>query len=418
LNGETQLKEKFGFGWSQFNSSYTAPFGYQSIYNSFQYKDSDALQGSPIKGQFNTYDGSGYVYEMRGQLSYIQGNLTLLKEMNWVDRQTRAIFAEFSTYNPNINLVMVSTILVEFLPSGSILTTARFDTLNLFGDVGGVFSFKTICTIVFYSFIIYFVVVEIIECFNTGLKCYLKEFWNIIELSIISTALVSFIMSILRLIAANNVSDFFKTTRGYGYIKLQTVNEYNQILTYSLGLCASIGTIKLLKMLRFNQNITILGVTLKRCFEELASFTFIFFIIWISFVQIMYLIFNQSLRGYLSFIKSMQSAFEIMIGKLSASSFLQAHSILGPIIISAYNSVILFFALNIFVSIIIDSFEKVRSEAKKDPDKFGFLSHIIGKFKRLFGKRETKMTYDEYKNHMDILPSQVDKLINIVIRVI
>ena len=78
----------------------------------------------------------------------------------------------------------------------------------------------------------------------------------------------------------------------------------------------------------------------------------------------------------------------------------------------------LFFSLNKFISIIIDSFEKVRSEAKIDPDKFGFLSHIIGKFKRLFGKRETKMTYDEYKNHMDILPSQVDKLINIVIRVI
>ena len=114
----------------------------------------------------------------------------------------------------------------------------------------------------------------------------------------------------------------------------------------------------------------------------------------------------------------MESAFEIMIGKLSASSFLQAHSILGPIIISAYNSVILFFALNIFISIIIDSFEKVRSEAKIDPDKFGFLSHIIGKFKSLFGKRETKMTYDNYKNHMDILPSLVDKLINIVIRVI
>jgi hypothetical protein len=62
----------------------------------------------------------------------------------------------------------------------------------------------------------------------------------------------------------------------------------------------------------------------------------------------------------------MESAFEIMIGKFSALPFVQSNSILGPIIVSAYNSVILFFALNIFISIIIDSFEKVRAEANRN----------------------------------------------------
>ena len=418
LTDNLQEKDSFGFGWSQFVQNYTPPFGYQAMYNSFQYKDADKLQGSPIQGKFNTYDGSGFVYEMRGQLSFIQGNLTLLKEMNWIDRQTRAVFIEFSTYNPNINLIMVSTILVEFLSSGTILVTPRFDTLNLFNDVGGILSFKTICVIVFYTFICYFIIIEIIECIKAGLKSYLAEFWNLIELSIIITACVSFIMTLLRLIAANNVSEFFRTTRGYGYIKLQTVNGYNQILTYSLGLCASIGTIKFLKMLRFNQNITILGVTLKTCFEELASFSFIFFLIWISFVQIMYLVFNQSLKGYLSFTKSMSSAFEIMIRKLSANSFLDSNPILGPIIVSAYNAVILFFALNIFISIIIDSFEKVRNEAKINPDKFGFLGHILDKFKKIFRKKDQEMSYSKYKSHMDMMPKQVDKIIDHVIKVL
>jgi len=328
-----QQRENFGFGWSQFSQNYTPPFGYQSMYNSFQYKDALTLQGAPIQGKFNTYDGSGYVYEMRGKLSYIQGNLSLLKEMNWIDRQTRAVFIEFSTYNPNINLIMVTTILVEFLSTGTILVTPQFDTLNLFGDIGGLFSFNTICEIIFYAFIVYFMIIELIECIKVGLKSYLKEFWNLFELSIILTAFVSFVMTLLRLIAANNVLDFFKTTGGYGYIKLQKVNTYNQILTYSLGSCASVGAIKLLKMFRFNQNISILGITLKQCFVELASFSFVFFIVWISFVQIMYLIFNSNMEGYLSFTKSMESAFEIMIGKFSALPFVQSNSILGPLIV-------------------------------------------------------------------------------------
>ena len=140
----TQLKENYGFGWSQFNQNYSPPFGYQAIYNSFQFQDADMLQGSSFQGLYNTYAGNGYVYEMRGQLSYVQRNMSLLKEMKWIDAQTRAVFAEFATYNPNINLVMVTTVLAEFLPSGSILVTPRFDTLNLFSDIGGFFSFKII----------------------------------------------------------------------------------------------------------------------------------------------------------------------------------------------------------------------------------------------------------------------------------
>ena len=115
FNSETKETNNYGFGWSQYDKNYTTPNGFQSIYEAFQYKTAETLQGSEIEGIYDTYDGSGYLYEMRGKLSYIQGNLSLLKQMNWIDRQTRAVLVEFSAYNPNINLVMVSTILIEFL---------------------------------------------------------------------------------------------------------------------------------------------------------------------------------------------------------------------------------------------------------------------------------------------------------------
>jgi polycystin 1L2 len=115
---------------------------------------------------------------MRGKLSYIQGNLSLLKEMNWVDRQTRAVLVEFSAYNLNIDLVMVSTILVEFLASGSLLTMAQFDPLNLFGESGGLVSFKAITELIFVAFIVYFLVIEIRKMLNMNIKEYLSEFWS------------------------------------------------------------------------------------------------------------------------------------------------------------------------------------------------------------------------------------------------
>ncbi len=65
---------------------------------------------------------------MRGQKSYLQGNLTLLQLNSWIDSQTRAILIEFSIFNPNINLFGAAEIIVEFLPTGSILTSACFES--------------------------------------------------------------------------------------------------------------------------------------------------------------------------------------------------------------------------------------------------------------------------------------------------
>ena len=166
---------------------------------------------------------------------------------------------------------------------------------------------------------------------------------------ILVTACISLSMFLLRLLTAQEVLEFFKRTGGYGYIKMQKINESNQMLTFSLGLCVALATIKLLKQLRFNQSVNYVGLTLKRCFLELASFTCLSFIMWMSYVQIMHLIYQSHLEGYSSLIKSMESAFLIMLGKFDVSQFTISHPLLGPIIFSSYICMVLFFILNIFL---------------------------------------------------------------------
>jgi len=425
----TQDNANYGFGWSQFDSTYTPPNGFQSIYEAFQYKTADYLQGSSIEGIYDTYDGSGYLYEMRGKLSYIQGNLSLLRQMNWVDRQTRAVLVEFSAYNPNINLVMVSTILVEFLSSGSLLTKAQFDPLNLFSESGGIASFKTISELILAAYIVYFVIVEIIKISNMDFKEYMTDFMTYIDCSIIITACISCYMILVRLRAAQEVLDFFKQTAGYGYMKLQTVNGCNQTLTYSLGLCAALGTIKFLKMLRFNRNIAFLGKTLNYCLHELISCTLIFFIIWIAFVQEFYFIYNNDFREYASLIKSMESAFLIILGKFDAKKFLFTNTVLGPCVFAAYNVFVLWFALNIFVSIITGSFDKVRHEAKENPeDDFVYMyKYLVEKWRNYFKqnplyssffKRQYKVSGERNTECLSDFTAQIDRLIDILTSVI
>ena len=419
-NGGHQDEQNYGFGWSQFNFNYTPPYGYQSMFDSFQFKDAHTLQGSSIQGKSGAYDGSGYLYEIRGQLSYIQGNMSLLKEMNWIDRQTRVIFVEFSVYNPNINLVMVSTILIEFLSSGTILTSFQFDPLNLFNESNGI-TFITFCEILLLVFFFYYLFRQFKEMRNKDLKEYFQDFWTYIEWSIIISGFVSFALILVRLKKAYEVLDFFKATSGFGYIKLQIANECNQYLTYSLGLCSTFGTIKFLKLLRFNKNIGYLGKSLKMCLNDLMSFSIVFFLIWISFVQLMHLMFGNYLEGYSSFIKSMENAFQILLGKNNANQFISISPILGPVLFAGFFLANVCFSLNIFVSIITNAFDEVRLERKKDETNKNFFDYTWTKLKNLFGnnRRHTDTKpHCEYRDHLSILPKHVNRLINFLYRVI
>lgn len=134
----------------------------ERIYSSFKYRSAFDLNGFLYSGKYASYMGGGYVYEMRGTYNEIVGNISLLQELGWIDRQTRAIFVEFTSYNPNIDLFSYCTILFELLPTGNIVKSYEFLPMNLFADVRqGVVVFKFIFFAIYLAFIVFFMVREI-----------------------------------------------------------------------------------------------------------------------------------------------------------------------------------------------------------------------------------------------------------------
>jgi len=106
---------------------------------------------------------------------------------------------------------MVATILVEFLPVGVIVTSARFDPLNLFILTN---TFSTVVSIVMLSaivlFVLYFMLIEVRQILKRGVTEYFGQFWCYIEWSIIASVLSAFVCFIIRLNMGQDVLDFFK----------------------------------------------------------------------------------------------------------------------------------------------------------------------------------------------------------------
>jgi hypothetical protein len=201
---------------------------------------------------------------------------------------------------------------------------------------------------------------------------------------------------------------------------MQKINEINQLLSYSLGFCISLCTIKSLRLLRFTRGLAHLRSTFERCFGELAAFSLFFLLIWFAFVQMMHLLHGSHLMAYSTLPKSMMSAFEIMLGKFDATQFIKTSPVMGSLVFIVYNVVIVYCILNIFISILTNAYAKVR-EADEKTKQFDLIDHLLERFtsRRVnnIAVNVKEASTNEYKSYFNTWDSVIDKLTLAISRV-
>jgi polycystin 1 len=61
-------------------------------------------ESSYYSGQFGTYNTGGFIQNLGQSLDETTNILNFLQSNNWIDRGTRAVFLDLTTYNANLNL--------------------------------------------------------------------------------------------------------------------------------------------------------------------------------------------------------------------------------------------------------------------------------------------------------------------------
>ena len=370
-----QEKRHFTYNWNETITSGVSTSD-QNVLNAFRYTEHEDIDSYPSMGIYTSYFGGGYVYKMQGTQSQIQANLSLLQQLNWIDRQTRALLIEFTVYNPSINIFSFNTFTLELMPTGNIDVMVRFDPLKLFQTTNSATAFSLACNLLYLVFIVYFMVKEGKALYKLRLK-YFANFWVYVELLIIAFSWAAFSMYLYRMYAADKLMQLIKTNYQAtkptnSVINMQYMSYMNGALSFCLGFCSALGTIKFLKLLRFNRRVSQLGDTLRYCLKDLISFSFIFVIVWLAFVQLMYLTFNEKTIGYSTFVKSMETCFQIIMGKFAVGPMIEANQLLGPLYFSVYNIMVVFILIGMYITIISNGFSGVRAatlNAPEDPEK-------------------------------------------------
>ena len=182
------------------------------------------------------------------------------------------------------------------------------------------------------------------------------------------------------------------------------------LYNYFLGFCVFFASIRLIKLFAFNKRIIVFIVAFRRSFNELASFGLIFVIMWLDFVQVIYILLNYESLQFSSFSSSMSTCFQIILGKFNSGTFYRSNFILSPWIFVFYNVIIVFSLTNLLVSILAEYFELAQQDQeleREDPELFTYLANYL-----LFWKSSSVLSENPiYRTHINTMDQKFEKII-------
>ena len=350
------------------------------------------------------YGGGGFVadlgYTKRSALRVIHN----LQNNSWIDERTRAVFIEFMIFDSSTSLFSAVSLLMEVLPLGGVCTSKRINTMSLYGArTSGVRSFNSLCELIVIVVVCYFIIAEIVKVCKK--KCtYFKSVWSYVEMAQILSATATVVLSIFRRYHTSKLvhkihTNPFKTS-SFHYVVLWS--DFENVL---MSILVFILTVKVLKILKFNQHISTLASSMARCKKKIISYSAVFMVAFLAFLQVALLVFGSTTKAYSSVSEVFRSQFGMFIGgETNYQEVKDANSIIGPFYFFFFMTAMASILINMFLAILNETYRDVRIyPADRDIEEYKMLGVFLDYAKNKFGSQLTSMKntkfYPEKKSY-------------------
>nr|XP_019944360.1 PREDICTED: polycystic kidney disease 2-like 1 protein [Paralichthys olivaceus] len=352
------------------------------------YHTEKEIKGSSHWGLLTTYSGAGYYQDLSRTKEESAAIMTELVDNLWLDRGTRAVFIDFSTYNANINMFCVIRLVVEFPATGGAIPSYQIRTVKLIRYITYWDYFILGCEIVFCVFILYYIVEEMLELQIHKLS-YFGSIWNILDIVVIMLAIVAIVFNIFRTVKVDKLlgklleqPDIYADFEFLAFWQTQ----YNNMNAVNLFFA----WIKVFKYISFNKTMTQLSSTLGRCAKDILGFAIMFFIVFFAYAQLGYLLFGTEVDSFSTFVKCIFTQFRIILGDFNYDAIDRANRVLGPIYFVTYVFFVFFVLLNMFLAIINDTYSEVKEELSSQKDQLQITDIIKQSYMKTFMKLKLK----------------------------
>lgn len=384
---------------------------------SFKYSKWYDLNNLPYQGQFSTYGGSGYVYkfDLNQNTSLIETDFITLRNLGWVDKTSRALFIQFTLYNPNLNLFAYCIFLFEIVSTGNVVSTVDINTFNLYSSSAGSSLLITLCLLIYMFIILLLMMIEIREILKQKIK-YFQLVWPYLNWTLYSFSWASLVMFVYCEYSRQDLINKLRNANA-NVINFQSLSYWTNLLIIFIGVCVFIVNIKLLKLIRFSRNVRFLQDTFKLTYKELAGLLFISSVVWFGFVNLIYLYFvvSPTIKEVRNFVSAMETTALMLIGRFDSEI---KNKPFGPVIYVFFQIVMVMMLLNLILTVLCESFNLNRREYKTahvDNDQslvVEFIKVKLEEFKARFSRRRVGTQSHTLQSNTSMLGYRINMLLN------
>ncbi|GMI03856.1 hypothetical protein TrVE_jg2530 [Triparma verrucosa] len=314
-----------------------------------------------------TYPGGGQVIELDNDLQNVTETWDKVKNHDFLDSATRAIFVNVNMYNANVDLVSATKFSIEFSSAGAVFTSAQIRCLPLIRPVRVLLgdgatsnaSSTFILELVFFGMVLMYVLAEvrIIKTHGWG---YLKNVWNQLEAINLLLFVVVMILRALSLGYIGNVYDSFGIDNSYldldwvvYFAKLvENVNAFNAVLTF----------LKLFKFVRENRRMSQLIDTVELASIDMGSIMVIILVIATGYGIAFHIAFGHAVTEYRDFAESLFTLFLATLGDFNMDELRSYNQVLGAFLFVTFIVIMFFVVISMFLAIVDSAYESVREQ--------------------------------------------------------
>ena len=351
----------------------------------------------------NSYDGGGYVADLGYNKESASKVISDLRDYNWVDTLTAAVFIEFTLFDPTTSLFCSVRQIYEQLPTGQAVTAVDIRALTLYPSTNfHLQSFYEVCELSFLLAIVICFIVEAVKFFRQ--KKYFHQMWNVMELILLMVSLVAVVMSFLK---SKYTSLYVESVKSnpYGTFSSDNVVRWLDRETLWFSLAIFIITLKLLRLIRFNHHICQMQGTLKRSAWPVMSFSLVFIIVVIAFTHFGFLCFGTNLELFSSIFNSLRVVLTMSVGKqIDYLDVYLINPLVGSLYLVLFLIIMIFVLINLFIAVLVDAYGEVREE---QGDNFGDVE--LGKFMYNVVRKATRQLPSKIKVELKLLLKKVSR---------
>ncbi|XP_059361535.1 polycystin-1-like protein 2 [Carassius carassius] len=380
----------YGPGWDELNFVN----GSEDINTAWQYQSQSALKALPVWGMIALYRGGGYVMDLGSNMQNASSKLRYLFDSTWLDMYTRAVFAEFTVYNANVNLFCIVTLILESTAVGAFQFRSQVQSVRLYQSTGGFQSFLMASQVFYFLFVLYYMFLQG-KLLKRQKWAYFRNKWNLLDLAIIILSWSSLSVFIKRTVQGDKDIEYYQNHKDQ-FPSFHDTAVLDATLGYIMAFLVLLACVKLWHLLRLNPKLHLITSSLQRAWNDMSSFIVVIFIILLAYSLTCNVIFGGKLSSYKTFPDAFKTIFSLQFGIFNYDEVLSSDPVLGAIIISTCVIFVTFVILTLFVSIILEAFSE-EQENHKPSEEEEIVDLMFVKILSLFGIKRKK-TEEETRN--------------------